>query len=95
MKNLEIKIVNSIDEITQHDVKYAHVSHPSKYISIDKDGDKEYCIHGMICGDQPTVVTENANRVKIWKSFNGAKRALKSYSKKGYWGTRHWDINSK
>lgn len=94
MENLEIKIVNSVDEITQYNVKYAHASRPSKYISIDKDGDKEYCIHGMICGDQPTVVTENANRVKNWKSFNGALRALKTYSHDNRWGMGHWNKNN-
>lgn len=91
MENLEIKIVNSVDEITQYNVKYAHASRPSKYISIDKDGDKEYCIFGMICGDQPTSVTESGNMVKVWKTFNGAKRALKKYSQNGYWGTKHWN----
>ena len=91
MQNTDIQIVKSIDEITQYDVKYAHISNPSKYIRIDKDGENEYCIWGMICGDQPTNVTESGNMVKYWKTFNGVKRALKKYSEKGYWGMRHWN----
>jgi hypothetical protein len=94
MKNSDIQIINSIDEIVQCDVKYAHKSKPRKYICIDKDGEKEYCIFGYICGDQPTAATENANRVKYWKTFNGVKRALKKYSQTGEWGMRHWnDLN--
>jgi len=90
----EIKIINSIDEITEFDVMYAHCDKPSRWIRIDKDGEKEFCVYGMISGDIPTVVgTSKHNEVKVWKTFNGVIRALKKYSKDGSWGMRHWNVN--
>ncbi len=87
----EIKVVNSIDEITEFDVKYAHVSKPRKWIQIDKDGEKEFCVYGLVSGDQSTsITTSNWNEVKYWKTFSGVIRALKLYSKSGQWGMKHW-----
>ncbi len=91
MKNTGIKIIKSIDEITESDIKYAHVSKPSQWISIDKEGEKEFCVYGFVSGDQPTsITTSNWNEVKIWKTFNGVIRTLKKYSKDGSYGFRHW-----
>jgi len=87
----DIIIVDSIDEITQCDVKYAHSSKPSKWIQIDKDGEKEFCVFGFVCGNQPTsITTSNWNQVKDWKTFNGVIRSLKKYSEEHNWGLSHW-----
>jgi hypothetical protein len=87
----EIILVNSIDEITKTDTKYAHVSNPNKWIKIDKDAENEYSVYGMVCGDQPTAITgSNVYLVKNWKTFNGVKNSLKRYSKDGGWGMNHW-----
>ncbi len=91
MEDNEIKIIKSIDEITEYDVMYAHESKPSRWIRIDKDSEKEFCIYGLISGDQPTsITTSNWNQVKVWKTINGAIRSLKKYSQDGRWGMRHW-----
>ena len=92
MKNREeIIVINSIDEITEVGIRYAHSSKPLKWISIDKDGN-EYCLYGMISGDLPTFATgSNWNQVKFWKKFNGVIKAIKIFSKNGSWGLRHWD----
>lgn len=88
----EIILVNSIDEITKTDTKYAHVSKPKRWITIDKDAEKEYCVYGMVSGDQPTsITTSNWNQVKVWKTFNGVLRGLKKYSTKNSWGMKHWN----
>ncbi len=96
MDTNEIKVIKSIDEITEHGIKYAHESRPRKWIQIDKDGEKEFCVYGLISGDQPTsVTTSNWNQVKVWKTFSGVVRTLKKYSQKGQWGMRHWDVDNK
>jgi len=85
----EIKVVNSIDEITDIRTKYAHISSPKKWIEIRKGSDGRFDIYGMICGSLPTWVA-NGVMVKSWKTFNGVIRALKGFSKSGAWGMRHW-----
>lgn len=88
----EIRIINSIEEITEFDVKYAHISKPHRWIRVDKDGEQEFCVYGMVSGDQSTAITtSNWNKVKIWKTFNGVMRALKNYIKIGSWGMKHWE----
>ncbi len=84
-------VINSIDEIIEADVRYAHFSKPDKYISIDKEFDGTFTIYGYICGDTPTAVTTSGNMCQVWKTFNGAKRALKLFAKKSYWGMAHWN----
>lgn len=87
----DIIIVNSIDEITKCNVKYAHASRPNRWIQVDKDSETEYCVYGMVTGEFPqSVTTSNWQRVKVWKTFKGVIRALKLYSKDGSWGMRHW-----
>lgn len=88
---MEIKIINSLDEITETGVRYAHVSRRGQWIQIDKDAEKEFCVYGMVSGNQPTTIcASNVYRVKYWKTFNGVIRSLKKYSQDGGWGMRHW-----
>jgi hypothetical protein len=89
----DIKIVNSIEEIKEPNVKYAHISKPTKWIRIDEDGEKEFCVYGLVSGDNPTSITgSNWNMVKVWRTFNGTIRALNNYSKNGAWGMSHWNV---
>lgn len=89
---MEIKIVNSIAEITEVNLKYAHFNKPDKWIAIDDDNDGTFSIYGMVSGDMPTSVTgSNWNTVKFWKTFKGVKRYLTKCSENGSWGMRHWE----
>lgn len=92
MRTEDFKIIDSIDEIIDCDTRYAHSSKPNKYISIDMDYDGTFSIYGMVCGDHATAITRegNWNYVKEWKTFNGAKKALKLYAEKSEWGMSHW-----
>lgn len=85
-----IKVIASINDITEADIKYAYLPQPDKWIRIRKEDDDTFYIDGMICGEHPDIVTEKKNRVKIWKTFNGAVRAIKGWNKQGGWGVSHW-----
>lgn len=85
------ELISSIDEITQPNIQYAHISKPSKWIRIDLESDGTYMIFGMVCGDHPTVITNGSNMCRIWKTFKGAKNYLKICSNNGSWGMRHWN----
>ena len=84
-------LISSIDEITQSDTRYAHISKPSKWIQINLEYDGEYTIFGMVFGDQPTAVSKSGFMCRTWKTFKGAKNYLKICSKNGSWGMGHWN----
>jgi hypothetical protein len=86
---MEIKVISSLDEITEVDVYYAHTSRPHKYIKLDLDTDGTISIYGKICGDHPTFVS-SGQYVKSWKSVRTAIKALKIYANDGSWGMGHW-----
>lgn len=81
----EIKLINNLDEITEYDVKYAHVNSPNKYIQIDLEPEGTFSVFGFVCGDQPTSIS-NGQYVKEWKTFAGVLRYLKKCSENGSWG---------
>lgn len=86
-----ITIVNSIEEITEYDKKYAHASKPFKWIQIEKEPDGTFTVYGMVSGSFPTSITgSNSNYIKHWKTFNGVKRYLTLCLKSGEWGMGHW-----
>lgn len=88
----DIKIVNSIEDIKEPNVKYAHISKPTKWIRIDEDGEKEFCVYGLVSGDMPTSITGSGwNSVKVWRTFNGVVRSLIKYSETSLWGMHHWN----
>jgi len=92
---MKIKIVNSIEEITEVNVQYAHISKPSKWISIDDDNDGTFSVYGMVSGDMPTSITgSNCNMVKSWKTLKGVKNYLVKCSENGSWGMNHWIIKN-
>lgn len=81
----EIKLISSLDEITEYNVRYAHVNYPSKWIEIELEPEGTFSVYGFVCGDQPTSIT-NGQYVKEWKTFKGVLRYLKHCSVDGGWG---------
>lgn len=81
----EIKLINSLDEITEYDVKYAHVNYPSQYITIDLEPEGTFSVFGFVSGDQPTCIS-SGQYAKEWKTFAGVLRYLKKCSESGSWG---------
>lgn len=81
----EVKLINSIDEITEYDVRYAHFNSPSKWIQIDLEPEGTFSVFGYISGDQPTSIT-TGQYVKEWKTFKGVLNYLRKCSKDGRWG---------
>lgn len=86
----EIKLISSLDEIIEYDVKYAHVNSPNKYIQIDLEPEGTFSV--FVCGDQPTSIT-NGQYIKEWKTFTGVLRYLKKCSEKGHWGMYRFKNN--
>lgn len=89
---MNIIVINSIDEIEQVGLDYAHASKPEKHISINKNNDGTFYIHGYVSGQMPSAITASGNYIKEWKTFAGAKRSLKQFAKTGAWGMSHWHI---
>ena len=81
----EIKLINSLDEITEYDTRYAHVNYPNKWIEIELEPEGTFSVYGFVSGDQPTCIT-NGQYVKEWKTFKGALSYLKKCSIDGGWG---------
>lgn len=91
----EIIIIDTISQITKWNTKYAHSSKPSKWIMIKSDSDKEFCLYGLISGNFLTYATASKwNEVKVWRTFNGAIKALNLFAENGSWGMRHWNKNN-
>lgn len=68
---METKLIESLDEVKEWDVRYAHVSSPSKWIMIELEPEGTFSVYGYISGDHPTYITRNINYVKEWKTFKG------------------------
>ena len=83
----DIRLINSLDEITEYGVRYAHISHPIKYIEIELEPEGTFSVFGFVSGEEPTSIT-NGNYVKEWKTFQGVLRYLKKCSENGGWGMK-------
>jgi len=82
---MKTQLINSINEITEYDVKYAHVNYPNEWIRIDLEDEGNFSVFGFVSGDLPTSITVG-NYVKEWKTFAGVKRYLKKCVENGSWG---------
>jgi len=85
----DFKIIKKIDEITDINIKYTTFNRENKFFEIKFDKEYGYFITGYVCGDSINYVSNNFN-IKFWKTFNGVKRAIKRFTKKGYWGFGQW-----
>lgn len=86
-----IIIIDNISQIEKPNVRYAHRSNASKWIMIEYSYcNKDFCVSKLINGKMPTIIGSET-KVKYWKTFNGVRRALKTYSKDGRWGMSHWN----
>jgi hypothetical protein len=81
----DIKLINSIDEITEYDVRYAHVNYPNKWIEIELEPEGTFSVYGHVSGDQPTSIT-NGQYVKEWKTFKGVLNYLRKCTLDDGWG---------
>jgi hypothetical protein len=82
-----MKLINSIDEITEQDVinKEKFITPKSQaWFEIKKDK-YGYVIYGMICGSFPNFVSRD-DKVIPYKTLNNVKRGLKRFVINGYWG---------
>jgi len=82
-----MKLINSIDEITEQDVinKEKLITPKSQRWFEIKKGKEGYTVYGMICGSTPNFVSRN-NEVIFYKTLNNVKRGLKRFVINGYWG---------
>jgi hypothetical protein len=82
-----MKLINSIDEITEQDVinKEKFITPKSHQWFEIKKARNEYTIYGMICGDVPNFISGN-NQVIFYKTLNNVKRGLKRFVINNYWG---------
>jgi hypothetical protein len=82
-----MKLITSIDEITEQDVinKEKFVTPKSQAWFEIKKGTDGYTVYGMICGSAPNFVSRG-DTVIFYKTLNSVKRGLKRLVINGYWG---------
>lgn len=84
----DYKIIKTVEEITEEDVdnrvKFSTVHNKYKYFQVSRLEDG-YMIDGHISGDMPTSVCAGSY-VKVWKTLNNVKKAIKRFAAGGSWG---------